>query len=122
MKKENFEGNTAFEARLLELLEERDIAAQDRDKAQNELQRALSESQMKDCRISNLNEMLASKETVIEKLQGENSQIGKRLEGMAIERQKYMQKVETILSEQKELRSKDKTLFNQVSLARDQLQ
>ena len=74
---------------------------------------------MKDCRISNLNEMLASKETVIEKLQGENSQIGKRLESMAIERQSYMQKVETILSEQKELRSKDKTLFNQVSLARD---
>ena len=54
---------------------------------------------MKDCRIANLNEMLASKEAVIDKLQGENSQIGKRLESMAIERQKYMAKVETILSE-----------------------
>ena len=41
---------------------------------------------MKDCRISNLNEMIASKETVIGKLGGENSQIGKRLESMAQER------------------------------------
>ena len=32
-----------------------------------------------------------------------------------------MSKVETILSEQKELRAKDQTLFNQVSQARDNL-
>ena len=88
-----------METKLLELIKERDIATQDRDKAQNELHRALADSQMKDCRIANLNEMLASKEAVIDKLQGENSQIGKRLESMAIERQKYMAKVETILSE-----------------------
>ena len=33
-----------METKLLELIKERDIATQDRDKAQNELQRALAES------------------------------------------------------------------------------
>ena len=65
-----------METKLLELIQERDFATQDRDKARNELQRALADSQMKDCRITNLNEMMASKEAVIDKLQGENSTIG----------------------------------------------
>ena len=35
-----------------------------------------------------------------------------KVASMAAEKQKYMSKVETILSEQKELRAKDQTLFN----------
>ena len=46
-----------------------------------------------------MNEMLASNENLIAKLQIESTTIGKRLESMAMDKQKYMGKVETILSE-----------------------
>lgn len=86
IKRDNYETISSMEAKCLELIKERDFAMEERESIQNELQRALTDSQMKDCRISNLNEMIASKETVIGKLGGENSQIGKRLESMAQER------------------------------------
>lgn len=41
---------------------------------------------------------------------------------MGTERQKYLTKIESILSEQKVLRSKDQTLFSQVCQIRDGLQ
>lgn len=119
LKKENYEGISAMECKLLELIKERDVATEAREKAENDLKRVRADSQMKDCRISNLNEMLASKDDTIQNLQSENRTVTQRLEQMAAEKQKYMAKVETILSEQKELRVKDKNLFNQVAQARD---
>ena len=65
--------------------------------------------------------MLQQKEAIIEKLSDDNAGVAQRLDALASERQKYMGKVETILTEQKELRAKDQTLFNQVSQARDSL-
>lgn len=62
---------------------------------------------MKEKRISNLNEILASKESLVEKMSDDCVTLNQRLEEMGSEKKKYLSKIETILSEQKVLRSKD---------------
>lgn len=71
------------------------------------MQRTQAESQMKENRIANLNEIVNSKEVLIERLSCEASQVSQKLETMQTDKMKYIEKVETILREQKELRQKD---------------
>ena len=89
------------------MMEERDRAIQERNQVFNEMQRTQAESQMKENRIANLNEIVNSKEVLIERLSGEASQVSQKLETMQTDKMKYIEKVETILREQKELRQKD---------------
>lgn len=86
------------------MMEERDRAVQERNQVFNEMQRTQAESQMKENRIANLNEIVNSKEVLIERLSEEASQVNQKLETMQTDKMKYIEKVETILREQKELR------------------
>ena len=61
-----------LEQKCLELIRERDTAVSERTTLRNELQNILSEIQMKDNSIANLNEIIISKESVIYNLQGDN--------------------------------------------------
>ena len=63
------------------------------------MQRALAESQMKENRIAILNEIVSSKESLLDKLGEESSKMTQKLEAMESDKQKYMAKVETILQE-----------------------
>ena len=56
-------------------MEERDRAIQERNQVFNEMQRTQAESQMKENRIANLNEIVNSKEVLIERLSDEASQV-----------------------------------------------
>lgn len=86
------------------MMKERDRAVQERNQVFNEMQRTQAESQMKENRIANLNEIVNSKEVLIERLSEEASQVNQKLETMQTDKMKYIEKVETILREQKELR------------------
>ena len=54
-----------LEKKCLDLIRERDTAVSERLTLRNELQNILSEIQMKDNSIVNLNEIITSKESVI---------------------------------------------------------
>ena len=114
MKLEHFKTVSDFELKILQVIKERDFAVQGREALRNDLQRINAESQMKDYRIANLNEIIGSKETLIEKLADDCCELNRRIEAQTFEKQKYMSKVETILAEQKELRKKDQTMFSQI--------
>ena len=64
-----------IEQKYLQMMEERDRAIQERNQVFNEMQRTQAESQMKENRIANLNEIVNSKEVLIERLSGEASQV-----------------------------------------------
>ena len=50
---------------------------------------------------------MTARESLIQRLSEETTTMSGKVASMAAEKQKYMAKVETILSEQKELRAKD---------------
>ena len=112
LKREHLKTVYDLEQKFLQLIKDRDFAVQGREALRNELQRITAESQMKDCRISNLNEIIGSKEALIEKQADDCRELNKRIDALYFEKQKYMAKVETILTEQKELRKKDLTMFS----------
>ena len=112
LKREHLKTVYDLEQKFLQLIKDRDFAVQGREALRNELQRITAESQMKDCRISNLNEIIGSKEALIEKQADDCRELNQRIDALYFEKQKYMAKVETILTEQKELRKKDQTMFS----------
>ena len=112
LKREHLKTVHDLEQKFLQLIKDRDFAVQAREALRNELQRITAESQMKDCRISNLNEIIGSKEALIEKQADDCRELNQRIDALYFEKQKYMAKVETILTEQKELRKKDQTMFS----------
>ena len=72
--------------------------------------------------MSNLNDIMQSKDNLIKKVNEENKLLVHKMERLDGERHGTIEKIETILFEQTELREKDQAIFAQISQTRDQLQ
>ena len=86
LKQKNLQTTANLEEKCLQIIQDRDFAVQGREGIRNDLQRSQAESQMKDCRIANLNEIIGSKESLIEKLADDCSALNQRLEAIAFEK------------------------------------
>ena len=72
--------------------------------------------------MSNLDDIMKGKDNLIKKVNEENKLLVHKMERLDSERNANIEKIETILFEQTELREKDQAIFAQVSQTRDQLQ